>query len=119
MYLVKIEGREMNSDEYIVFLKSLLVKIENALNLIEQPVPKHIPSYRKILGVQQKIVELPIEYKNKMFSQLIGVRGILNYFLNGRYKEAHSHIIKLKTDLVKICFNIIEKENERDSDKKL
>ena len=111
----------MNNDEYIVFLKSLLVKIENALNLIEQPVPKHIPSYRKILGVQQKIAELPIEYKDKMFSQLIGVRGILNYFLNGRYKDAYLHIIKLKTDLVKICFNIIKKENEneRDSNKKL
>ena len=106
----------MNSEEYLEFLKSLLVKIENALNLINQPVPKHIPSYRKMLGVQQKISELPIDYRNKLFSQLICVRGTLNYFLNGRYEEAYLHIIRLKKDLVKIYLGI---QNERDTDKEI
>ena len=107
----------MNSDEYVVFLKSLLIKIENAINLIDQPVSKHIPSYRKMLGVQQKISELPSDYRGKMFSQLICVRGILNYFLNGRYNDAYLNIIELKKNLIKICLEITK--NERNTDKEV
>jgi len=103
----------MNKEEYMEFLKSLLVKIENAINLLNQPAPKHIPSYRKMLGVQQKMSELPMEYRNNLFSQLICVRRTLNYFLNGRYEEAYLNIIKLKKDLVKIYMGL---KNERDTD---
>jgi hypothetical protein len=103
----------MSSRDYFEFLRNLLIKIENALNLLGQEYPKHIPSYRKILGVQQKISGLPIDDKNKLFSQLICVRGIINYFLNGRYDEAYSQILRLKSDLVKICLEI--EKNERDT----
>ena len=106
----------MSNDEYISFLKSVLIKIENAINLIEQKPPKHIPSYHKILGVQQKLGGLRKSYKNELFSQLINVRGIINYLTNGHYKDAHSRILKLKEDLIKICFRI---ENEKNTIKKI
>ena len=106
----------MNNDEYIDFLKSVLVKIENALNLIEQKPSKHIPSYNKILGVQQKLAGLDEQRRNRLFSQLIHVRGIINYFMNGRYGEAHSQMLRLKSDLVIICLEI---KNEKDTIKKI
>ena len=55
----------MDSKEYVDFLKSVLVKIENALFLIEQKPAKHIPAYNKILGVQQKLAGLDQKYKEK------------------------------------------------------
>ena len=106
----------MNNDEYVEFLRSVLVKIENALNLIEQKPSKHIPSYNKILGVQQKLAGLDEQSRNKLFSQLIHVRGIINYFMNGRYGEAHSQMLRLKSDLVIICLEI---KNEKDTIKKI
>ena len=107
----------MSNEGYVVFLKGLLVKIENALNLINQPTPKHIPSYRKMLGVKQKISELPVEYRTDMFTQLIGVRGVINYFLNGRYEEAYLNIIRLRDSIIKIC---LEKEkNEKNTIEKI
>ena len=105
----------MESKEYVDFLRVLLIKIENSLNLLNQTEPKHISSYRKMLGVQQKISQLPIEYKNKLFSQIICIRGIINYFLNGRYNNAYLNILKLKEDLIKISLEI--NKNERDTDK--
>jgi len=100
----------MNNDEYIVFLKNVLVKIENTLNFLGQTPPKHIPAYHKILGVQQKLAGLDRSYRDKMFPQLVNTRGIINYFTNGRYKDAYDQLSKLKFDLVHICCEI-ENEN--------
>ncbi len=106
----------MNNGEYVSFLKSVLIKIENAINLIEQKTPKHIPAYHKILGVQQKLGSLHKSYKNELFSQLINVRGIINYLTNGNYKDAHFRILQLKKDLINICCEI---ENEKNTIKKI
>jgi len=103
----------MENKEFVQFLKSVLVKIENTINLIEQDVPKHIPAYNKVLGVQQKLSDLDNEKKAQMFSQLITTRSIINYFMNGRYNEAHQQVLKLKKELVNICFAI--EKNERDT----
>ena len=105
----------MDSEEYIEFLKSVLVKIENALNLIEQQPSKHIPAYNKILGVQQKLDGLDRKYKEMLFPKIVITRSIISYFMNGRYDEAHNQTLKLKGDLVKICFEI---ENEKNTVKK-
>jgi len=105
----------MENDEYIVFLKSVLIKIENTVNLLKQKPSKHIPAYHKMLGVQQKLSGLSKSYKNKMFSELIAVRSSINYLMNGRYDEAYGQIIKLKKNIVKICLEI-EKKNEKDTD---
>jgi hypothetical protein len=105
----------MDSEEYVDFLRIVLIKIENALFLIEQKPAKHIPAYNKILGVQQKLAGLDVKYKEMLFPQVINSRGIINYFMNGRYEEAHNQILRLKSDLIKIC---IEIKNEKDSVKK-
>lgn len=102
----------MENEEFIQFLKSTLIKIENAINLVKQNVPKHIPAYNKILGVQQKLAGLEDEQKSQLFSQLITTRSIISYFINGRYNEGHKQILKLKTELVNICLGI--EKNERD-----
>lgn len=103
----------MNSSEYIDFLKSVLVKIENAINLLDHKPPRHIPSYHKMLGVQQKLSGLNEREKNSLFPQMIATRSIINYFMNGRYEEANNQILKLKKELVQICLEL-EKKNERD-----
>ena len=95
-------------------LKSLLIKIENAINLLNHTPPRHIPAYNKMLGVQQKIVGLNQEQKNIMFSQLVICRAVINYFMNGRYKEAQERIIELKTSIVMICFGIEKNESDKD-----
>jgi len=102
----------MGNEEFIQFLKSTLIKIENAINLVKQDAPKHIPAYNKILGVQQKLAGLEDEQKSQLFSQLITVRSIINYFMNGRYNEGYKQILKLKIELVNICLSI--EKNERD-----
>ncbi len=105
----------MNNDEFVKFLTGTLVKIENAINLVEQDVPKHIPSYHKILGVQQKLAGLDKDRKAQLFSQLIATRSIINYFTNGRYQDGYNQILKLKRELVNICLRV--KNNERDKNK--
>ncbi len=106
----------MKNEEFVQFLKSTLVKIENAINLLlNKDAPKHIPAYNKILGVQQKLAGLDKEHKAQMFSQLIITRSIINYFMNGRYGDGYNQILKLKKELIKICFRI--EQNERDKDK--
>jgi len=105
----------MNDDEFIEFLKKVLIKIENVINLIEQDIPKHIPAYNKMLGVQQKLVELDEKHKAQMFSQLIMTRSIVNYFINGRYQDGYNKVLKLKNELVIMCFRI--KNNERNKNK--
>jgi len=102
----------MDSEEYIDFLKSLLIKIENALNLIEQTPSKHIPSYHKVLGVQQKLAGLDIKYREKLFPKLVKTRGIINHLTNGRYEEAHAQMLELKIGLT-IIYS--EMKNEKDT----
>ena len=96
----------MDNDEYVVFLKSVLVKIENTINFINQIPPKHISAYRKMLGVQQKLAGLDQLERNKLFPQLVKVRGIINYFTNGLYDKAKDQIFNLKRDFVKICCEV-------------
>ena len=103
----------MENEEFVQWLKSTLIKIENVINLIEQDVPKHIPAYNKVLGVQQKLSDLDTERKAQLFPQLVATRSIINYFMNGRYGDGHKQVLKLKKDLVNMCFNI--EKNERDN----
>lgn len=105
----------MENEEFLQFLKTTLIKIENVINLVEQDVPKHIPAYNKILGVQQKLAGLDEGHKAQMFSQLITTRSIINYFMNGRYNNGHKQIIKLKRELCKIYSRV--ESNERDKNK--
>jgi hypothetical protein len=58
----------MEKEEFAQFLKSTLIKIENAINLLEQDMPKHIPAYNKILGVQQKLAGLGEDKKTQLLS---------------------------------------------------
>ena len=105
----------MNNDEYVEFLRSVLIKMENALYLVEQTPAKHIPSYHKILGVQQKLAGLSEQHRNELFPQMVKVRGIISYFTNGNYYEAHKQMLTLKDNLVKICLGI---KSEKNTDKK-
>jgi hypothetical protein len=105
----------MLNEEFIQFLKSTLVKIENTIKLIDQDAPKHIPAYNKILGVQQKLAGLDEEHKARLFSQLITTRSIINYFMNGRYVEGRKQILKLKKELCEICYGA--EKHERDKNK--
>ena len=106
----------MNDDEFVEFLKSVLIKLENAINLVEYKQPRHIPSYNKVLGIQQKMVNIKKPYKDMLFSQLITVRSIIYYFMDGRYHEAYKQLLKLRSELVKIGEDIQKKDkNERDT----
>ena len=105
----------MGNEEFVQFLKSTLIKVENAINLVGQDVPKHIPAYNKILGVQQKLASLEDEQKSQLFSQLIVTRSIISYFMNCRYNEGYKQILKLKTGLVNICLSI--EKNERNKNR--
>ena len=64
--------------------------------MIEQNPSKHIPAYNKMLGVQQKLNGLNTYYKAKISFQLILVRSIINYLINGRYNDGFNQILKLK-----------------------
>ena len=105
----------MDSQEYLCFLKSVLVKIENTINLIEQIPSKHIPAYHKMLGVQQKFAGLDKDDRSKFFPQMVKVRGIINYLTNGNYERASEQIFKLKGNIIKICLDI---NNEKDTNTK-
>ena len=101
-----LRGKEMNNEEYLEFLKSLLIKIENVVNLLEQKPSRHIPAYNKMLGVRQKFSNIGDEYKNSLFPHLVGVKSIIHYLMNGRYDDAYHRVIKLKSDLVKIYISL-------------
>lgn len=105
----------MDNDEYLEFLRITLIKVENTINLLKQDVPKHIPAYHKMLGVQAKINTLNKQYKDNLFSQIITIRSIIHYLMNGRYKDAYNQIIKLKIEFVQIYLDI--QKNERNKDK--
>jgi hypothetical protein len=107
----------MKDEEYLEFLRSVLIKIENAINLLSHDPPRHILSYNKMLGVRQKINDLNEECKNVLFSQIVTCRSVINYFINGRYGEARSRIIKLKTDIIKICCEIKKRKEKNERDK--
>ena len=107
----------MDIEEYVDFLRSVLVKIENALNLLKQEPSKHIPSYNKMLGVQQKFAGLEQKYKDMLFPQMVVARSVISYFTNGRYSEARSQILKLKSSLIKICLDIKEKSEKNTNEK--
>lgn len=96
----------MNNDEYFEFLRSLLIKIENVINLLDQEIPKHILAYHKALGVQQKIAGLDDSYRNRLFPQMVNTRSVVHFLLNGKYEEAYKKTNQLKGDLIKICLNI-------------
>jgi len=96
----------MDSQEYLFFLKSVLIKIENTINLIDQTPSKHIPAYHKMLGVQQKFLGLDKTDRCRFLPQIIKVRGIINYLTNGSYGRASEQIFKLKGEIVQICVNI-------------
>jgi len=103
----------MTKKDYIVFLNSVLIKLQNAINFLIQEKSKHILCYHKVLGVQQKIAGLPKEYKNKLFVQLITVRGIINYLLNGRYDEALKTLIALQKEISKILHKLQNEDNSK------
>ena len=103
----------MDNKELMVFLRTTLVKIENAINLLTQDLPKHILAYHKALGIQQKFRGLSNEHKNQMLPQIIIARSIINYLVNGRYKVALDQILKLRKELIHIYSQL---ENERDTD---
>lgn len=104
----------MNNDDLVDFLKSTLVKIENAVNLLSQDIPKHIPAYHKSLGIQQKFAGLDGELRGQFLPQIIAARSIINYLTNGRYKDALSRLQQLKGELIRFCSQL-EKKNERDN----
>jgi len=103
----------MENEEFVQFLKTTLVKVENVINLIEQDCPKHIPAYNKILGVQQKLAGLSNERKAQMFPHLILTRSIINYFMNGRYGDGYKQVLKLKKELREICIRIEKYERDK------
>ena len=105
----------MENKEFVTFVKTTLVKIENVINLIEQDSPKHIPAYNKMLGVQQKLSGLEEPYKSNMSSQIMSTRSVINYFLNGRYWDGYRLVLKLKKEFVDMCVRI--EGNERDKNK--
>ncbi len=108
----------MDNEEYVEFLRRVLVKIENALNLLGQEPSKHIQSYNKMLGVQKKFEGLGQKHKDVLFPQLIIARSIISYFTNGRYNEANTQMLKLKNNLIKTCLDIKEK-SEKDTIEKI
>ena len=102
----------MSNDEFLVFLKDVLIKIENAINLVEQNPSRHIPSYNKMLGVKQKLLGVDEKYKNKIFTCFVSHTLCINYFMNGKYDEAYNCMLKIKKDLIKICFDIENEKNK-------
>lgn len=106
----------MNNEELVAFLKTTLIKVENAINLLDQDVPKHIPAYHKALGIQQKLSLLPGIRRDQMFSQIIIARSIINYLMNGRYEDALAQILKLRKEFVQICMQL---QNEKNTNKQV
>lgn len=102
----------MNKEETLIFLKSVLVKIENAVNLITHEPPKYIPYYHKMLGVQQKFNTLDQKDKERFFNHMIQIRSVIYYVTNGYYEKSYDQLIKLKRELIQICLRI-ENENNK------
>jgi len=96
-----MENSFFNSKEdLIVFLKSILLKIENIENFMKISPPKHIPAYQKILGIQQKFDILNKNQKEHFFPQMVIARGVITLFMNGKYEDALRQLTNLKKDLI-------------------
>ena len=104
----------MTQEETVEFLKRTLIIIENAEHLLRDNPPRHIPAYHKILGVQQKFERLSQDEQKSFFAQIIGIRGIIAYFLNGRYNEGSKQLEKIKKDFITIVLN--SNENNKNSE---
>lgn len=92
----------MDFIRYKELLYIFIYKIEEIENLLQSVPSKHIPAYHKILGLQQKIETLPIEYKEHFFEEMIQIRGIIVYFMNGRYNDGINVLLNIKNKLNKI-----------------
>jgi len=102
----------MDKEDFIKFLRGMLKKIEDAELLLSQPIPKHIPAYHKILGIQQKLETIPCDVQKLFFVELIRVRGIITYFLNGKYVDGMKSLYLVKKRVIQLI-----KENERDNNR--
>jgi hypothetical protein len=96
------EKSPISQDALIVFIKSVLLKIENVEKLMAQDPPTHIPAYNKLLGINIKFEDLPRESKQWFFPQLVMTRGVITLFLNGRYTDGLKQLSTIKKDLIKI-----------------
>lgn len=103
----------MTDEELFSFLTETLVKIENIDMLMAMEPPRHVPSYQKIVGVQQKLGTLPRDLRQSFFPQLVMIRGVITYFLNGRYEDGMSQLHKIKRDLISIARAIDERIKKR------
>jgi len=107
-----IRGDKMNDQEYEIFLNKSLILIENAINFLRNG--KHIVAYNKMLGVQQKLLQLEEDKKIELSLQELSCRSISYYMMEGRYNDAKIVIEKMRVDLYKI-YGRIKKENERNT----
>ena len=89
-----------NKEDLIIFIKSILLKVENIENFMKISPPKHIPAYQKILGIQQKFDILNKNQKECFFPQMVMTRGVITLFMNGRYEDALRQLVNLKKDLI-------------------
>jgi hypothetical protein len=87
-------------EDLILFIKSILLKVENIEKLVADSPPKHIPAYQKVLGIQQKFDILSREQKQYFFPQMVMTRGIVTLFMNGRYEDALKQLMLIKRDLI-------------------
>ena len=95
----------MDASEFVIFLKTLLNKIENVDNFLDQECPKYILAYNKMLGVQQKLNELDKFHKVILINQVAVTRFVINHLINGKYEDAYKNVLKLKKDLIEICIS--------------
>ncbi len=102
----------MNKEDFLQILKSILKKIDDVEGFMGQNPPKHIVAYNKILGVQQKLSgEYPESLQKKLFVENIKIKGVVTYFLNGRYVDGMKSLIQVKNNIIRLIT-----ENERNSD---
>lgn len=102
----------MQKEEYEEFLNRTLILIENARNFLLND--KHIISYNKMLGVQQKLEQLTDPEKTELSVELIKVRSVIYYLTEGRYKDAMDSLEKARESIYKIYGQVGKKyENNR------
>lgn len=90
----------MTDAELLEFLRATLLKIEVAEKLMAHTPPRHIPAYRKIGGVEQKLKELPEKLAGTFFLESVQIRGVLTYFLNGRYEDGMKQLSQAKLSFI-------------------
>lgn len=97
----------------INIIYDLVYKIENIENFLSLSPPRHIPAYQKVLGLQQKFNTLSKEEQEYFFTEIIRIRGVVVYFLNGRYKEAYLVLMDIKKKLISIIEEFYEKNRNK------